>query len=143
MTTPPNFKVKAPKLEDLSVDKLYSITINPKGNVDEWTEVAIYKFYRHTYDELQKFKGVEFVLHLESSPIGRLHYHGIMSIKSLIDYVKFISWFSSNCAGEIDEISDLNKWTDYIFKQSSIWKPFLKSHVLGYPMYINRTTSGA
>lgn len=141
----------APKVENLQLGATYAITINPSN---EWTSGQMpIEWVRRQYDQItQLCRGVELCLYVESSPTGRLHFHGIMKLINIIDYLRFVSNMKSYCTYAIKEFfeaaaetdtkvnpsgkSPYLLWHEYCTKQSKIWTPIFKSNVLNYAIEI-------
>lgn len=134
---------KGIKLEDMTTGQSYSITLNPKEQPNRIHPIHhLIKWYRTVYDDLLPYKdSVELKLYMESSPIGRLHFHGIISIINMVGYVDFLMYINKWYTYEIDTISEDEEgkvsWQEYYLKQHDIWLQLLNKHsLIGYPMKI-------
>lgn len=141
----------APKVESLAVGQTYAITINPSN---EWTAGQLpIEWVRRQYDQItQLCRGVELELFVESSPTARLHFHGIMKLKNIIDYLRFVRDLQSYSSFAIKEFFEASRevntdanpmgkspyllWREYCTKQKSVWEPIFKTNVLNYAIVI-------
>lgn len=117
---------KCLSLELAKEDELYAITINPCDTFQYWkasTHDRIKNAHSALIHQYNDWLGVKFVkLYLESSPTGRLHWHGIISINDLLSfYLVTLRSLQHWCTYEIDTINDIAKWKIYCTKQEFVF----------------------
>lgn len=116
------------KLELIKLNTNYSFSFNPKPLLcGDDSEKYIKKTLLNLHELLRKMDYCNITLFLESSPLGRLHFHGTIAIRkvaqfALHDMPRLIE------AGtfEIDNIENENIWNDYCAKQKHIWKCYIE-----------------
>lgn len=139
--TSKSVKCKAIKIEEIELNKAYTISINPKIQPDDMSKKKVYVWYRKFYEFVNKYKdGVYLSLYIESSPTGRLHFHGILKVLEIIKYIDLLQALSASCSYEIDTIENLEntEWFDYMRKQREIWEEYFRKNIIGYPMQIDK-----
>lgn len=143
------------KLEHIEIGQQYAITINPKHVPDIDDEVNVRIWNRQQYDKLIFYKDkVNLIVYLESSPKGRLHYHGTYIPTSYINHIVFLDFLKDYGQYKIDTIGECNqyceprkdfheesctgleKWIKYCTKQSHIFGPLFEKSLIPYPMKI-------
>lgn len=133
----------APKVESLKIGEPMAISINPK---DEWQAGQLpIAWIRKQYDQLKQLvRGCELSLYPESSPTGRLHFHGYIIVTEILPYLMTLhglALYGTYCIKHLknkvsEDAEDENKWEDYCKKQSHVFECLFKSNVLSYPMEI-------
>lgn len=119
-----NLDKKGPKgntclpIEQIMVDTVYSITINPSDKYQFWNNPKRLLRFHAKAIEMLPLDFIEGHLFLEISPNGRLHYHGYIRILDplnfLLLHVKRLEEYSHY---EIDTIQDISDWLAYCMKQ--------------------------
>lgn len=114
------------KPEDVSVDKTYTFTLNPRDeyqyfNVDDHIK-RVGEFKQMV--RLQFIKWSDSILldtWVEISKTGRLHVHGTLRFKDMCKfYIKTILDVQGYGMIEIDEMTDKEVWMKYCRKQLSL-----------------------
>lgn len=127
------------KFEDMKIGVKYAFTFNPEYQPQDLNEVK--KWYRFMYDSFVMFKnGVEVTLWPESSPTGRMHFHGILKVIDFYEYFNFVKYFVLRGHYDLDTIEEekgKQSWQDYCSKQESIWKKYFEDTSVGYPLSVN------
>lgn len=144
----------APKVEDLVLGELYAISLNP---IEEWKAGQLpIAWVKKQYTLLKELvRGCELQLYPESSPTGRLHFHGYILIKDTLEYLmtlKGLSCYGTYCIKPItdgglvqggdteashlgvDEGDVPQTWQQYCTKQAFIFEPLFKNSIMSYPM---------
>lgn len=111
---------ECPSVEDISKDVTYAFTFNPSDGYQEWDQpLRINRFIDRmvpVFDKLSVTAEVEATL--EISKGGRLHYHGIIKFKNILNFfVDTVYWLRTVGTYCIKEIEDVEKWTEYCGKQ--------------------------
>lgn len=125
-----NYKPKHTSIapEDIDVNAIYSLTINPKN---QFEDVRNSRFKTRASDvmkvwnvllELDSKDTFSCVLYIESKN-GRVHFHGVLQIHDPLRFDIFVlpRWQGA-CTYEIDTIGDLEVWYKYCKKQQHLWK---------------------
>lgn len=133
----------APRVEDIKLSQLYAISINPQ---EEWSSnQQITAWTRKVYTSLRSIvRGVELELFVESSPTGRLHFHGTILIIDVVLYLRFLKELMTQATFAIKEIKDTYAededdyvtWDKYCIKQAHIFGPLFDHNTVSYPLKI-------
>lgn len=130
------------KFDFLAPLKHYAFTINPK---QECKSSNIKGWYRDQWNELRSIiKGCSAQLHLESSPTGRLHWHGYIKVTNVADFRSFLYALALHGTYVIKEQFEGREWEEYIQKQRNIWSIIVdgwKDPNLTYPLLIDTSVS--
>lgn len=126
--------------EVIEVDKLYTFNFNPRyvigADSDDYkgiTWVDMKSFYNATVKVLNNLNHCEVSIVPEASPQGKLHYHGTIKIKDILNfYLLDLPHIKHYGSLEIDEINDSVKWDTYCSKQEKIMKIFCDKHGTPY-----------
>lgn len=118
----------APKVETLKLNTMMAFNINfneqhdmVKANHELLVKDRIKAHTILSKRRLLNLKGLHYLLLMESSPTGRLHWHGYCYITDIIQYINNDLPLLTNCSSFcIKFIDDASKWNEYINKQSSI-----------------------
>nr|DAW08393.1 MAG TPA: Rep protein [Bacteriophage sp.] len=120
------YRSKSLKVETIDVTKYYSITVSPSDHHQyfeskerlkmffNWAQITFYRLLLNT----------EYEMHIEVSPMGRLHLHGKIKLLNKERLLKFylydIPRINNISVFEIDTISDMVKWDTYCTKQKTL-----------------------
>jgi len=101
----------APDVETLQTEIPYAISINP---IEEWnpSQLPMTWVIKSSSQIVECMRGVEMTLYPESSPTGRLHYHGLIIIKDIIEYLSFLNVYKkygSFCIKDIAKVESTKK----------------------------------
>lgn len=131
------------KFDHLNINQCYAFTINPKK---ECRSTNIKGWYREQWNELRSLvKGCSMQLHLEASPLSKLHWHGYIKVHSILEFRAFLTDlanFGTYCIKDTDAFEKQN-WEEYIQKQRHIWGIIIdgwKDPNLTYPLNIDPRT---
>lgn len=115
---------KAPKPEEIVINVEYSFTINPETQPTKHnTETFIQEGHKHLKHYLTRCKYSKYTLYTELSSTGRLHYHGYVTINNISGfYIHDIHLLKYLGSFEIDTISQMDTWENYIKKQQGIFE---------------------
>lgn len=112
------------KPENMVVNQMYALTINPNDN---------FQFIgKNTNDRLRVFRNTmeimldqwlcsnsKYCMNIEVSAKGRLHLHGAIRVQDVKSfYIYAIPNMLSKCSIELDTIKDKHIWYNYCTKQS-------------------------
>lgn len=119
--------------EDILLNTMYTFTISWSDHYQYWGEnLRIDKNYLASAKLLHDIKP-EFFLNMEVSKNGRLHWHGYILFKdydSVRDfYVNSLYKIEMKAIMEIDTITDIQKWEDYIVKQTKFMNKTLSNQI--------------
>lgn len=113
-------------LEDYHINMWYAITFNIEENRDTRNIEGQYTRYRYVFS---KYLDIFDKYHLwpELSPVGKLHYHGIVQFHKASQILRWV------CRGQVlplmnikmKYIEDLKGWIEYCRKQVHIMRPFM------------------
>lgn len=105
----------------------YSLTLTFSDSKQFWNEKCdrAYRFVKWVVPHLHKLDSYcKYLLYLEVSKGGRLHFHGTITPTDTLDFqlyaVKILESFGKY---EIDTIADMAYWLSYCKKDSTIWQP--------------------
>lgn len=151
---PPHDKRKIVSLETVvnelttKTPRPYTFTIAPDDNHQQWNEEGArnnkrlevftdeYSLYLY---KLMGSHAIDYSLHLECSPGGRLHYHGIIMFKSkdaIKDfYVNVIHKLLNTNMVEIDTIADIDVWLTYCSKQDVMFEKYAITNQSNFKRY--------
>jgi len=141
----PEYKNKWIKLESIQLNEAYSFTFNPKGQPDSISDIKVW--YRRIYDIFHEYQeAIKLQLYVESSPSGRLHFHGLIWVLDLYQFLAFIWKVNDSGASEMDTLSTsynseeftLSEWCIYMKKQEHVFKDQFVTNVIGYPLVIDK-----
>lgn len=135
------------KLENISTETKYSITINPSDRIQYYSKpgrlnmihkrmVRIVNSMKHWCDvELYPEYSFSENSHATKSEGPRLHYHGTIQIKDL-DYFLELGYTALKDVSqfEIDTIEDPDVWDTYCKKGQSIMKPMYAFRGIPYKL---------
>lgn len=122
--------------EEMQTGIMYAFTINPSDNHQFYgEEERVDKFHKRWQDILGSnlvLNGIaDLDLTLEVSKMGRLHYHGVITVLDKISfYVDFIPKIKNMCTFELDTMSDSDKWKKYCIKQDLFHKYITSAEIL-------------
>lgn len=124
------------KFEEMQEEVMYAVTINPDDDYQCWnehfTELRLTAFIDKTKNVLHKLTkdSCHLELYIETSPVGRLHYHGYITLYNKIDfYINCIHELLKHFHIEIDTLTEDNKWETYITKQQLLFNKCIKSPI--------------
>lgn len=131
---------KAIKPEQCVVGQRYAFSFNP---LDQPKFVQFHKVTLTTYTDWQNgvrkhlsFKHAKVNVFMEISSKGRLHYHGFIIIQNIVKfYLHDLPRLRMEGSYEIDTISDLPIWHEYLVKQKSFMLPWCIQNELEYEIY--------
>lgn len=141
---------KAPDMDQIDINKCYSITISPPDwrdtdrllnmNIIHSSEFLVKGIRKH-HDNFQNNLFKDNIGYLELYPelshTGRLHYHGYIAIKDPPMFYHRDCYTLMNMGIiEIDVIEDDIKWMVYTQKQKNYMKQYCEKAGLEYPMII-------
>lgn len=111
---------KLPSPEDIDIELPYTFTFNPCDGRQYYYDAdrveTFMEYWRTLFDSM--FDDIEIDVHLEVSKLGRLHFHGIIKFKNLLNfYLKDIIKLKNEGTLEIDTIEDGEVWEEYCTKQ--------------------------
>lgn len=143
------------KMEDIKLSTCYAVTLSPpdnRGLVSRriWNIQTPTKILEENIDKhVQIFKSLKYCeleLNPELSPKGRLHYHGVIIIKDVLNfYYHDLHILNETMSYEIDTLSEdaegLLKYTSYCVKQRPIFEAYAKATGTKLPISINREES--
>lgn len=151
-----NLKYSAIKFEDIEIDVQYAISINPLNEYSVSQKPI--QWIKKNYDLLQQIvRGCTLELYPESSPTGRLHFHGYITIHDIFEYLKFLhglAVYGTYCIKTItppidneeeeyviqedseESESPYDTWEKYCRKQQNIWIPLFANNIMCYPIEI-------
>lgn len=142
------------KIENCELNELYSITINPPDTRDDkivdmdQSVFLLQHDMREMFKTLQEhLKGVGYMeLYPELSPTGRLHYHGMFTIKDIIRFyykdLYFLQTIGQYKIATMKENKDKTReenyeeWEKYVTKQRLVIEPLLTETNWEYPAMI-------
>lgn len=115
----------------------YAFTISPKQQYDDMDKDGEFRvkdrircFGHYSKKHLTRLKGSVYKLYLETSPLGRLHWHGILRITDVKEWllrdIITLQALGSFCIKEID---DPDAWERYYLKQLDIWMGILYAKI--------------
>lgn len=114
------------KIENVDVKEWYSITMNPSDDHQYWGAKERQKMFVN-WAQLTFYRillNTDYILYLELSPAGRLHWHGKIRFRNKERLIKFymddINKLNKILIFEIDTIKDKDVWDTYIQKQYSL-----------------------
>lgn len=138
---PKMFKPKhsLPSMEDAEENLLYSFSYNPQfqpsdyqGNVNNWwnTQVKL----------IGKLKGCEVSMTMELSKLGRLHFHGTLTIITLWKfYYNDVPMLMKEGTFEIDTIKSIDDWNAYVDKNKNEMSKFCEAYGLPRTLQTKKT----
>lgn len=129
----PNNGSRSVSPENISTHANYSFTLNPEVQYYEIQD-GIERFNTwnaHMYKELKRLHGIESLkIWPEISQSGRLHFHGIIKIKDVIEFALVdVPLLIRIGHLEIDTINDEDVWNKYIRKSIQLMKPLMSSNI--------------
>lgn len=114
----------SPKVETLDVNIRYAISYSPQPLHCE-NDKMLLGTIKQMYNIIRKLNYCKLEVVIESSPTGRLHYHGWIQITQIAPFILFdIPIMVKEGTYEIDTCND--KWKEYVYKQKDIWEPYIK-----------------
>lgn len=125
-TQPKNSIVKP---ENINYKEWYTFTINPCDTYQYFKDKdrvnSFHKYWdSYFYLKLTTKDIADVELRLEVSPLGRLHYHGMIQFRNLeAFFVDIIHDLTTIATIEIDKINDKEIWDNYVTKQNIIFPP--------------------
>jgi len=120
--------------EDILEDTPYAFSYNPEPmKLKENGEYLFKREYNRMNKLLYLLKGSLVEVYPETSPSGKIHFHGTITILNFPTFC-LIDLYTLQACGtyEIDLMTDKEKWTTYCIKQSKYWKPYCKKRKLKY-----------
>lgn len=136
MATQWKAKHSVPKMEDIVLKKEYAITYNPQCQHDDRKKILPDRLNR-CIQELNSLlrecdSWVILRLYPELSPLGRVHFHGTLIFKDIVNsYMYVIRKLTQNgtlCIKPIQEAlpeSKYKNWHDYCTKQKSLFEDYM------------------
>lgn len=148
----------APKIEDIKEGEIMAITLNPSKEHDPTKHVMVFIKSQYNYlSEHSETGGYKLLLFPESSPLGRIHFHGYIVIDNLLNWLTkgvillkdlnsfaIKKFFDTDKPQDEDEehLSGTEKWMKYCIKQKHIFKPLFDNNTLDYPIDIRFNNDG-
>jgi len=124
-------KFNAIRIEDLVLGQSYKLSINPASQPVSLK--SLNKWYSEFTERLRPFVTLNsLALCLESSPTGRLHFHGIIEINDMREYLYLVRLLELIATFDIDYIDSEQYWFDYCIKQDV----YFESWLLQYPLLL-------
>lgn len=119
-------KHKAPSPEDVDTKQLYSFNFNP---IKQPKVGQLGSYLNKIWDEIDGCINCTVQMVPELSRLGRLHFHGIVSIDKIMQfYLSDIHKLMKEGTVYIDTIDDLGLWNEYMFKQRTLMQDFIESN---------------
>lgn len=120
------------KPEDMVVSQGYSITMNPKEQYfGKWSRVT--KCKSDLCKLFSPFSCCSAEVYMEVSSGGRIHFHGVIKIKEIMEFYLFaLPELQEYGTLEIDKINNPEIWEAYCTKQCHLWHskdPNFNSHI--------------
>ena len=119
--------------EEILIDTQYTLTVNI-ADLHGQFDIDHSRLYHYAQRYLKGVAGLEYRLYPEYSKRGRLHLHGIIEFKKEISIMCFYDNMMdmlSKSSIEIDTISEMQKWSEYIVKQEKYMRRYCeKKHVI-------------
>lgn len=143
---------KAPKIEDIKLNDDMAFTYNPNAEADPTRPLM--QFINNQYKKLNELAGIggfKAEIYPESSPLGRIHFHGFIQIVDIHKWIHIgvIGLKDTGCFAikqfferkdkedeDDDHLTGKEKWTEYCLKQKNIIKPLFANNVLEYPLQV-------
>lgn len=123
-----------PKIESLVENKAYAFTFSPPANLllREGKELLKATQMR-TFKLINNLYSLHIKLMPEASPTGRIHYHGTLIIRNIMNFV-LIDMPKLQQAGTyyIAEITDPKDWAKYCLKQLTLFQPYCEKNKIRY-----------
>lgn len=134
-----NTRHKGVPIEDIKFGQLYSFNVNPQAQPARYDD--LHRWLVQWHDFFVDFRLNDIDLYLESSPTGRFHFHGIIKIYNLKQYIFMLIKLNENASYEVDTIKDLDVWMQYCTKQYTLMKKDMDmENVLTYPIIVRTMT---
>lgn len=126
--------------EDVIIDHYYTFNFNPRYLVGQDSDdynglswVDMKSFHNLTCKVLNELKHCEIEAVPEASSQGKIHYHGKIKIKHILNfYLLDLPHIKHYGSVEIDTIKDMSVWDAYMLKQEKIMKEFCIFHGVPY-----------
>lgn len=125
--------------EEIIAGRTYSFSFNPSDQPTRGDKSGPIKddFLKNYDTELvnlfKRLKYCEIEIYAELSQLGRLHYHGWISITDIARFYMFeIHKLMFHGSFEIDHLFDERKWFLYVTKQTYLMKPFCDDYGIHY-----------
>lgn len=119
-------KYSCPKPEHLNTNTTYSISLSPSDRQQYYeSKDRVCKFKTQWYGRflIHLSPYASYDLYMEVSKEGRLHFHGTIQIKDILNfYLISIPFMRDNMTYEIDTIKDLAEWLKYCTKQAHLFE---------------------
>lgn len=114
------------KPEKLPVDVPLAISISPSDKQQYYDKRSrVETFRKQLYGSLLIHVSpyASYELHVEISEAGRLHCHGVITVKDALGfYLYAIPFMRDTMTYEIDTIEDIGTWTAYCTKQAHLFE---------------------
>lgn len=124
-----NSKWRCIAMEQAKQGRLYAFSINPEAQPALYESNRIQKWYARLIKDLSKVKHAEFVLKLEMSRLGRLHYHGTLKITCIWKfYLSDLATLATIGTFDIGEIESMDEWQRYMDKNEIEMREMCKAH---------------
>lgn len=123
---------KAIPPEEMSND-LMTFTFNP--NFTPWDEkiMDITTYHNDLMDVFGQLKYCKIKLYHEISSSGKWHLHGFIIITDKMKFTLFdFKILKEHGTFEVDTITDMIKWKEYVFKQRNLMIPLLEEYKIPY-----------
>lgn len=107
--------------EEVTTDGWYTFNVNPAEQysyeepIKRWNDV--YKLIQTLITDMNQCALIEGTL--EVSRNGRIHMHGYLQFKDIIDFYLRLPKMLSKCTIKLDYITDYDKWEAYCTKQKA------------------------
>lgn len=125
--------------EEMVVGKTYSFSYNPvKQPYQMLSKIGnsmVDLITWHNYNDMifKSMKNCKIRVVPEISSSRRWHYHGMIEITDVMKFfIEDLYKMNDISSYEIDEINDLEKWSNYCSKQEKIMKPYCQKYGIPY-----------
>lgn len=126
------------KFEDLILHKNYAISFNPESQPGIEAK-NIMPWLHHLFKGMNGYvEGCYMILHPEYSQLGRLHFHGIVTINDYVLWAQTLRKLILLGTVHITEIKTIPEWSIYCEKQKSIFEPLYKKNKRNYPEVVRQ-----
>lgn len=138
-------------MEDCEKGVMYAISFNMRQQqdlIDPVTKVLVVKdrclaHNKQTQKVLRLTTSFHWQLHMESSPTGRLHWHGYIIINDIMRfYIYDVPVLIDHMSICMKRITDSKKWEQYCHKQHPYMKKYMLEHLNWSPGPIAQKMSG-
>lgn len=120
-----NFKDKMMSPEILTINTIYSLTLNPNDKRQFFDNTdRVLKLKQFIEQQLLEIPNVKLILYMEISRNGRLHFHGTINFTTIESirhfYICKVHEWQEYYQMDMDTIKDPQIWNEYCTKSKSI-----------------------